>query len=843
MLKHERDEPFDSPDAPRARGPQPTHIPPSRTWCTIAIAVSFGVVCMGESVDRPLATRLRDQQLVARSPAGETYDGFMMPSMIVRGYEAVYVSVDPGDTTRGTRWVAYDSGQERITTLISDLNTVCGEPARAGKLGQRLHAIAERGALLGTGPAPGDGDYPGGHVIRRGKGLGKVEPGWAVVAFDQRWRNTKRRDGTRRGRGEYGLLALARSPDGKRFRIYHVDVDKVEYLGIEGGPELRGFYGEGGYVVFPAGGEGKLMRKAVNEDQPAESYTPRRRPAKSFVAAKPREEPTAVPEGVRPRQFDTRSIGREPGRHFKNAKREDLLAAAHIHQPYSCFARNGVAPDQPAEVFLHRPSAGDPMEVCALEPFDGQVLDRVYRLRFMGSGDLAVLAGNGKVTVLQIYENPLLDAICAVWNALMDEAHAGEPIVKARYLGSLYDLSEYADRGFDPPLLASDGRVYFGTMPHHSSESGPIFCFDPKASKTLLVGHLDDLAGVKRPDAVPTMMHGNPFEMNGKAYFTGQDPHYGGWGFPVEQGRERPRFRGSPILEYDLKTRKARGLGIPVPGDNSLFRIAGDPERNILYVRRGYHRGWGLIWYRLQLDEAGDIAGKPVRLPFGDVHPSDILVAADGSLFGGVPHTSYSTWSERRKKREKTDDIKPKCELVRYYPDSGRKESVATFDGVWDIHALPWQHGKPSVLIMAGNAMYRLDTRAAALKKLWDWPKAAALRHKALMHRGKTIYCLARANSKKRFARRTCAVYTVDIKSGKVLYHGLVVDDAGRRPKDLNHFLPLADGRIFAVGTAYGLPTDRHGMPRYRDSEPFRLDSASFLIDRLPPGRPLEAAK
>ena len=65
-----------------------------------------------------------------------------------------------------------------------------------------------------------------------------------------------------------------------------------------------------------------------------------------------------------------------------------------------------------------------------------------------------------------------------------------------------------------------------------------------------------------------------------------------------------------------------------------------------------------------------------------------------------------------------------------------------------------------------------------------------------------------------------------------------MVDDAGRRPKDLNYFAFLPDGRIFAAGTVFGLPTDTHYMPRYRDSEPFRLDCAAFLIDALPPGKP-----
>jgi hypothetical protein len=78
----------------------------------------------------------------------------------------------------------------------------------------------------------------------------------------------------------------------------------------------------------------------------------------------------------------------------------------------------------------------------------------------------------------------------------------------------------------------------------------------------------------------------------------------------------------------------------------------------------------------------------------------------------------------------------------------------------------------------------------------------------------------------------------VDPRSGKTLYYGLIVDDQGRRPKDLNRFAFLPDGRIFTTGTVYARPGDRHYMPRYRDTEPYRLDCAAWVIEKIPPGRP-----
>ncbi len=99
------------------------------------------------------------------------------------------------------------------------------------------------------------------------------------------------------------------------------------------------------------------------------------------------------------------------------------------------------------------------------------------------------------------------------------------------------------------------------------------------------------------------------------------------------------------------------------------------------------------------------------------------------------------------------------------------------------------------------------------------------------------MYLMPRVQAKDRVAGRTTALYSIDLDTGKTLYYGLVVDGQGRRPKDLNRFTFLPDGRIFTTGTVYALPTDRRYMPRYRDSEPYRLDCGAFLIDRLPPGR------
>jgi len=340
------------------------------------------------------------------------------------------------------------------------------------------------------------------------------------------------------------------------------------------------------------------------------------------------------------------------------------------------------------------------------------------------------------------------------------------------------------------------------------------------------------------------MMHSSLFEMNGKIYFTGQDCHYANGDFPVAREQDRARYLGSPIVEYDPQTGNARGLGIPLPGDHALFRITGDGRRNVLYVRRGYgRRHYGpLVWYRLALDEQGNLAGKPQPLPFPEMqHPAEILIGADGAIFGVVPDLRLQeTFQQRQRSRQSTADITPTCYVYRADPELHNAERTGTITGTWEIRWAPGQHGRPAAIGIGDEAFYRIDLKTGAVRPTVPRPPIRVLEIGSyVLHDGK-MYLMPRVEAHGRIAGRTMAIYSVDMSSGQTLYHGLIVDGQGRRPKDLNRCTFLPDGRIFTTGTVYGLPADRNYMPRYRDSEPYRLDCAALVIDKLPPGKPLQ---
>ncbi len=263
------------------------------------------------------------------------------------------------------------------------------------------------------------------------------------------------------------------------------------------------------------------------------------------------------------------------------------------------------------------------------------------------------------------------------------------------------------------------------------------------------------------------MMHGNAFEMNGKVYFTGQDPHYGGWDFPVARPEDKPRYPGSPIVEYDLRTQKARALGVPFAGNPGVFRISGDPKRGVLYLRRGYHRGheWPLTWFALPLDAQGNLSGEPKRFPL-DEHPHDLLVAADGTVYCSVPEPkSYKDFLARRGQRQKTDDIVPQTDVYRIAPDLTKAERVTTVAGGWEIAFAPWQDGKPVAIGVTDRDVVRLDLAKGTVEKTADCPKVFRAGHGSTLLRDNTLYTI-RWVLPKGPGSRTSGLYSLDLATG-----------------------------------------------------------------------------
>lgn len=775
-------------------------------------------------------------KLYLRAKVGEAGErpaavGFLGAFGIQRGYVAAVFAVDPADPARGSRVVSYDTGQEKAVVLIEDLNALCGQETRPGVRGQRLRAFLPEGrgmmaGLIGTGAAPGEGAFPGGHVLRDQKDLGAVEAGWSVARFLPDWRG-------RLWLADEGdnacRLAVASSPDGKRHRLYGVLADRIADLGIESARE-DGFFIQRNEVIWPAPEGGWMGKSLVAATPPA-----------ALRDAAP-VGPPPPPEGVRPAVIASARIGR-----FGEGA-APLLERLRLAEGYSIFARDG-ADGAAARLFCRigqaaRLGEAAPADLGPLPDFDGVPLTSVHGVALNGLNELFVLAANDRGVVVDVYDPPMIEALTALRNADFDfaVAQSGLPPLPMRTIESLYRYAAHADRGFNAMHGASDGRIYFGTMPHHPTRGTPIFRYDPDAATLEVLGNFDELAGNAGPGRIPNMMHTEPLEMNGRLYFTGQDPFYGNYSFPG-MTPENTTYVGSPVLAYDLKTGAFTNLGVPlprIPGQRgSVFGIEGDAARNILYLRPGYESG---DWYSWPLDAEGQPAGEAKKLdligPPVDVH------AFDGALYYPAPAQPAVEGVPD------PPDAPAPWAVWRYDLATGRNSRIAEVDAV-KLHgaAFPlkrdgrirnefsWFEGtrhEPAVFgkIGAVGMVIRFDARDGSVRKVGMLAPAATEYPVSTpygkVHAGRIYFPTGRV-------RGLLGLTVLDTETGALTEYGPLRDQHGRWVSQITEMGWDKAGRLYGNATVFGAPGDEFFHRRTYGGGPGKVDSVLMAIDRLPP--------
>ncbi|MFQ5808723.1 MAG: hypothetical protein ACE5JM_03800, partial [Armatimonadota bacterium] len=349
------------------------------------------------------------------------------------------------------------------------------------------------------------------------------------------------------------------------------------------------------------------------------------------------------------------------------------------------------------------------------------------------------------------------------------------------------------------------------------------------------LGDFDELAGNTGDGLIPNMMHTEPFEMNGKLYFAGQDPFYGNYTFPG-MTEQNTRHAGSPLLAYDLKTGAFSNLGIPLPEQNSVFFVTGDARRSVLYLRRGY---WEHIWYSLRIGTDGRPIGTPELLPF-ERHPKLIHVGPDGKLYFAL---------ERPIGDDEATAPPPPCDVYRYDPASGRSEVIATIDAA-ELHGAEFpvtrqrisnyctwidgQHGAREIIGMINSVgmLVGIDTRTGQTRKICLWlPETEAYPIHALggvkAHDGKVYWF-------RRFTEtpfHLSKLLVADVTTGAVTRYGTLLDQRGRRVREVTQMAFGTGGEIFCGGMIYGLPSDPYHMGR--GGESYKIDSGLFVVRDL----------
>jgi len=547
-------------------------------------------------------------------------------------------------------------------------------------------------------------------------------------------------------------------------------------------------------------------------------------------------------EGLEEGQIDQWSYADKWLGRLRPKDNPEIIEAGGLAQGFVAFAPSAKA-GEAAHLFCYRPALSEKTDLGPLARYEGQTLSKVYRLHILPSGDVAVLAGNDEITVIQIYQSPIMDTACAQLQAVQDKAGKDRPKVVIRTVQSLYDYAENADRTFGSMMSASDGRFYFGVMPHHPTIGSPVFRYNPKSDRLTHFGEFDALAKAKGPGLIPCMLHAPPVEMNGRLYWTGQDPFYGDHGFPG-MTRENTRFAGSPLLMYDMKTEKWTPLGIPIPSDHpglarpgpgrrmmgwqSVFHMFGDARHGDLYMRPGYDTG---DWWVAKVGPDGHLTTEPKKAAFKGWTAS-LHLAEDGMIY--YPLRGEEVGEDNR--------AGPKCDIWRFNPDTQTNEKIASFDGS-EVSGLPpprrrrggftsrarWvtgSHVPGQILGMLPSyrTIFRFDIKTGTATRLVRRPYGYG---SLAVHNGKAYFFQRDQHT---YPFPTTRLHVLDAATGKSKNLGTVVDDRGRWIFQVTDTCVSHDGKMIISAEVWGLPGENYGR-RYRYVRPGRVNSCLWVID------------
>lgn len=783
-------------------------------------------------------------------------------SVITRGFEAIYFGIDPHDQTRGTRWVSYDTAQGQIVTLIDDVNDACGQLPAVGKLGHRVTACVH-GDVLGTGPAKGVGKFLGGQILRRGRSIGKLPAGWRVIRFDPCWPLAN----VYLNPDPLDAIALACDAEEKKFQLFHVMSDAIRALAITGGPELNRFFAWNEDVIFPAGAKGHVMRSRIVSSGRTELVTDAgliARASGDYIAIcrgtsgqfggfrpLPRQQFMLAPDGsltsfifpegpaagllpsgtiaphlsdVTPFTIDQWSRSEmtrwylEKGRQIDDPRPTDPAVII--------FARQGIWPDIPATIHALIPGEyEEPIQLGPITDTSDRVFHVVHHVRVMPSGEVAVIVGSREVNAIQIYAAPILDRFTDRLSKHINRvvSRASVPETRCETLASLYEFGPQHDRGYGCAAFASDGAIHFSSMPHHPRLGASLFRFDPRPDGHLagveLLGDFDRLAGNLGVGDIPSMIHTPPVEVHGRLLWVGQDPFYGVHDFPGMTPLTY-RYRGSPVLNYDLDSRRFELMGIPLPGRESLFELFADFKGEELFFREGYHSS---RWFRQRIDQRFRFERAPEPLPLVDA--LRVSQCSDGQLAYVTPERNH--WPE---------DSVPPAMLRVFDPGKNESRDIARLsaqamgvggDDRWSIvHDM---RPDDSVLV--------INDAGAILSVSLDTGKVRAIAHalelQDITGQGVMVsqISLHDAANDRVFALRSVtrpfvlvSVCVTDLNTGHTKNLGILRDQHGR-PMQSVSFAVLHNGVVYYSGFSWGRAKDDHYIRRQAFTYIARVDT------------------
>ena len=163
---------------------------------------------------------------------------------------------------------------------------------------------------------------------------------------------------------------------------------------------------------------------------------------------------------------------------------------------------------------------------------------------------------------------------------------------------------KHAHDTYNGMSCASDGKIYYVLCSELIETAGQMFSYDPGTGETGHIGDLTEMCGEKGMKVVSQgKSHVNFYESGEKLYFATHLGYYSivdGMEVPGIPERGYKNYRGGHLLEYDMKTKTARSLGI-APNGEGILTMAMDTVRKTIY---------GLTWPSGYLFRYDAINGK-----------------------------------------------------------------------------------------------------------------------------------------------------------------------------------------------------------------------------------------
>lgn len=854
----------------------------------LAMTMTMTLPALGQdaTVTKSALTVLYQAQLTQEGYVAPEADGFWW-TPTDRGYYAAYAGLIPQDPTKGARLVGWDVSVDHSVVLLEDLNAVCGSSAQKGVPGHRIGAMLlqdERhrgyaillGTAANTGPGVDANQYPGGRLIRFELGAKKfinlagLEPGWSILRMRQH--------------GLKDFVILAVHADGKRYRLYQWAGEKLVDLKVEGGPELQGFYATHSKSVVYADAAGQVLELTIGDDgktqvQPLKPKEGQADSTLDAIRARSRADVQWLADdetsaGARYYlQTDLRwGVEKATGKliglqwmrwaspYYQGVKQAaDPFGAAWPQRRYTQYvclqaatrATGSLRRSDPqvyeqfawreGEIYATAPGAGGSVHIKRFRPAanqvtdlgpvltsDGKPVERIHQIQTDMAGCLLVLASQGRNIVCVLYKNPGMDDLIRDTNTAFSIIFKDELTAPLRFqtVASMHAGPDGhpQDRNWDPLIADSQGNVHYGAMPHHPTLGSKIWMIDIKTGKVNVLGDIDEIAGNKGPNRVPNMIHMFPVEMDGKLYYSGQDPFYRNRQFVSYNSQTQ--YVGAPIVSYDLKTGKFEHLGNPLP-ELTIFGLLPAFTKNLLYVHQNYYNP---VWHVF------DVKTRQIRkinLPPISKHQH---VDEKGLLY----FTDAKTGHVMRYDPD-TDKVTPFAQLSRdaFQGLEWKGERRQDFGVEW----LPSTLGKPVAYgFMAWcEAVLQLDTKAATVKvvarlrpELKEYPvaKEGNSQWGAMEHNGKRFFAVQNLQTT---GMMHSILYSLDLASGKAVRHGLMVDEQGRIVREANSMTIAGDGYIYFNGPIYNRPGDAYFSHRFAWSNGLMTDT---IIGRITEPKP-----